>query len=120
ALLARPGASSRQPEVAGMREVLASLSDGMDAMSAPATLDGGDVVHLGRTLVVGRSGRTNDAGIEQLAAFAGSQGMKVVRSVVPHGVLHLQSAVTALGSDAVVGEASVLGQAPFTGVANRV
>jgi dimethylargininase len=88
-------------------------------MTPPATLDGGDVLRLDRTLVVGGSRRTNRAGVEQLAAFARSCGLEVAVAEVPDGVLHLQTEVTALG-DAVVGSAFMLAQPAFRSVRRRV
>jgi dimethylargininase len=119
ALLTRPGAPSRaaEPErLAGDLERLVEL----ERMTAPATLDGGDVLRLGRTLVAGRSERTGPDGIAQLAAFAGRRGGRVEVAAVPAGTLHLQSAVTALADDAVVGTAELLEQPALRGVATKV
>ena len=55
ALLTRPGALSRAGEPETLAGTLATLVDDLHRMSAPATLDGGDVLRLGRTLVAGRS-----------------------------------------------------------------
>jgi dimethylargininase len=120
AMLTRPGAPSRRPEVEAVGTVLAGLVDRLSAMSAPATLDGGDVVHLGQTLVVGRSVRTNDDGIEQLAAFVLPESRAVIRAEVPDGTLHLQSAVTSLSTDAVIGDPAVLEHPPFADVPHRI
>jgi dimethylargininase len=61
----------------------------------PGTLDGGDVLQAGRSVYVGRGGRTNGAGIRQLRALLAPLGRTVI--AVPLGeVLHLKSAVTAL------------------------
>jgi dimethylargininase len=62
ALLARPGAPSRAEEPERLLPALAELVAEVRRMTAPATLDGGDVLRLGRTLVVGASRRTNRAG----------------------------------------------------------
>lgn len=64
-------------------------------IEAPATLDGGDVLVAGRTVLVGRSGRTNAAGIRQLAAALEPLGYEV-RRVTVSGALHLKTACTAL------------------------
>jgi len=97
AVLTRPGAVSRREETASVAAVLASYR-ALRAMAAPATLDGGDVLRCGRTLYVGRSGRTNDAGIAQLGGLAAPFGYEVV-PVAFSGCLHLKSAVTALADD---------------------
>jgi dimethylargininase len=120
ALLARPGAPSRAEEPGRLRPALAALVAEVRPMTPPATLDGGDVLRLGRTLVVGGSRRTNWAGVEQLARFARSSGLGLEVAAVPAGVLHLQSLVTAIADDAVVGSASMLARPPFRSVPRRV
>jgi dimethylargininase len=120
ALLTRPGAPSRAAEPERLADVLAGLVDELHPMTAPATLDGGDVMRLGRTLVAGRSERTGQAGIAQLTRFAEAAGGRVEVAAVPPGTLHLQSAVTALADDAVVGAAELLEQPALRGVATKV
>jgi dimethylargininase len=120
ALLTRPGARSRAAEPERLAADLARLVDDLHRMTAPATLDGGDVLRLGRTLVVGRSERTNQAGVEQLTRFAEAAGGRVEVAAVPVGTLHLQSAVTALADDAVVGTAELLEQPALRGLATRL
>jgi dimethylargininase len=120
ALLTRPGAPSRAAEPERLAGALARLVGGLERMTAPATLDGGDVLRLGRTLVVGRSERTGQAGIAQLTGFAGAVGARVEVAAVPPGILHLQSVVTALADDAVVGTAELLEQPALRGVATKV
>jgi dimethylargininase len=120
ALLTRLGAPSRAAEPERLAGALAGLVDEVHRMTAPATLDGGDVLRLGRTLVAGRSERTGQAGIGQLTRFAEAAGGRVEIAAVPAGTLHLQSAVTALADDAVVGTAELLEQPALRGVANRL
>jgi len=95
AVITRPGADSRRAETPVVAEALA-VHRPLRTMESPATLDGGDVLQLGRTLYVGRSTRTNPSGIEQLAGFVAPFGYQVV-SVPFEGCLHLKSAVTAIG-----------------------
>jgi dimethylargininase len=120
ALLTRPGAPSRAAEPERLADALARLVGDLRRMTAPATLDGGDVLRLGRTLVAGRSERTSLAGIHQLAGFAEAAGARVEIAAVPIGTLHLQTAVTALADDAVVGTAELLEQPALRGVAAKV
>jgi dimethylargininase len=95
AVLTRPGAPPRRPEVDGVAQVTASLGLRTARIEAPGTLDGGDVLQAGTTVYVGRGGRTNGEGIRQLRALLAPLGRTVVG--VPLGaVLHLKSAVTAL------------------------
>jgi dimethylargininase len=94
AVLARPGAESRRGEVDVVAGMLWPFRRTVQ-IEAPGTLDGGDVVVAGRTIFVGRSSRTNDAGIAELEAICAPAGY-VVHPVVVRGCLHLKSAVTAL------------------------
>jgi dimethylargininase len=102
AILTRPGADARRPEVDAVAGVVEAFGCSVDRIVAPGTLDGGDVLKVGDTLYVGRGGRTNDAGIRQLRNILSPCGVTVV--VVPLAkVLHLKSAVTALPDGAIIG-----------------
>ncbi|HSG49738.1 MAG TPA: arginine deiminase family protein [Longimicrobiales bacterium] len=70
-------------------------------IEAPGSLDGGDVLLAGRTVLVGRSGRTNAAGIRQVAAILEPLGYRV-RSVAVSGALHLKTACTALDDETLL------------------
>jgi dimethylargininase len=94
AIMTRPGAESRRPEVTGVALVLEQYRS-LAFIEAPGTLDGGDVLTAGRDLYVGVSVRTNWAAIDQLAIAVEPFGYTVT-AVVVDGCLHLKSAVTAL------------------------
>jgi dimethylargininase len=100
AVVTNPGAPSRVSEIPGVAAVLAGFRH-VEYIAAPGTLDGGDVLRIDRTLYVGRSGRTNDEGIEQLAALVTPHGY-AVRPVRLTDCLHLKSACTYLGSGIVI------------------
>ncbi len=113
AVLARPGVASRRDEVASTARALDRLGHGggldVARIVDPGTLDGGDVLKVGRTAYVGRGGRTNEAGIAQLTALVGPRGWEVVPVPLTGApslqALHLKSAVTALPDGTVVGRA---------------
>jgi dimethylargininase len=100
ALITRPGAPSRRAEPAATAEVLAAHCD-LVSMIDPATLDGGDCMRVGKTIFVGRSARTNDAGIARLAAAFEPRGMRVVAIDMPPAVLHLKCVCAPLGDDRI-------------------
>jgi len=100
ALITRPGAPSRQGEPARVAESLQRDLE-LVRMEAPATLDGGDVMRVGRTIFVGRSARTNEAGIARLAEVFEPRGYHVVPVAMPGGVLHLKSVCAPLGDDRI-------------------
>ncbi len=92
AVITRPGAESRREETAGVEAVLHDYRP-LARIEAPGTLDGGDVLRIGRTVYVGRSARSNDAGIGQLRRNLAPYGYQV-EPVVVEGCLHLKSAAT--------------------------
>ncbi len=100
AVVTRPGAAARREETASMRALLRELLP-VSEMAAPGTLDGGDVLRVGKRLFVGISSRTNEAGARQLAALLAPFGYAVT-SVRVGNCLHLKSAVTALGDNLVI------------------
>lgn len=102
AVLARPGADERRPEVAAAAAAVESLGYRCVHIAAPGTLDGGDVLKVGDTIYVGLGGRTNAEGIAQLAAAFEPLGAKVVTVPITK-VLHLKSAVTALPDGTIIG-----------------
>lgn len=92
AVLARPGAASRRLEVPAVEEALRPHRPS-SRIAAPATLDGGDVLRVGRTLFVGLSTRTTPLALEQLGALVRPFGYEVAAGEV-RGCLHLKSAAT--------------------------
>ncbi len=113
AVLTRPGAKSRRAEGTAVAAALALLRT-VVRMAAPGTLDGGDVLVIGKAVFVGRTPRTNDAGIEQLRAALTPHGY-AVHGVAVTGCLHLKSAVTALDAESVLLNPAWIDTAVFTG-----
>ena len=97
AIMTRPGAETRRAESASVERALAPLRP-VTRIEAPGTLDGGDILRVGRTLYAGLSRRTNAAGVEQLARCVAPFGYQV-RSIVVEKCLHLKSAVTQVADD---------------------
>jgi dimethylargininase len=93
----RPGAESRRGEVIAMVPNLPADRP-WARIEAPATVDGGDVLCIGRSVFIGRSSRTNDAGIAAIQAHLAPHGYTVTPIDVRHS-LHLKTAVTALDDD---------------------
>lgn len=115
AVIARPGAESRRAEVPAVVEALARLGVPQHEITAPATLDGGDVLVVERQVFVGASARTNVEGIDQIQRLLEPLGYRV-RAVPVRGCLHLKSAVTAVGRDTLlINRASVPAEA-FAGI----
>ncbi len=102
AVIARPGADERKPETADAEAAVREQGYRTARITAPATLDGGDVLKHGSTVWVGLGGRTNRAGVDQLRDHLAPLGAEVV-AVPLTKVLHLKSAVTALPDGTVIG-----------------
>jgi dimethylargininase len=100
AVITRCGAESRRGEAQSLARELAKYRP-LHWMEAPATMDGGDVLRAERTLFVGRSERTNGAGIQQVAAAVEPYGYRV-HPVAVDGCLHLKSAASWLGDETVL------------------
>jgi dimethylargininase len=94
AVMASPGAESRRPEPPGIEPELRKFRE-VRRIELPATLDGGDVVVTGKTILVGASDRTNEAGARALGEFAAPFGYQT-RRVPLRDCLHLKSACCAL------------------------
>jgi dimethylargininase len=100
AIVTRPGAASRRAETAGVADALRRLRP-LHAIDPPGTIDGGDVLTVGRRVFIGQSGRTTAAAIAQVRAILAPHGYAVV-GVAVHGCLHLKSAATAIADDTLL------------------
>jgi dimethylargininase len=114
AVMTRMGAESRRAESESLAEALARYRP-LRWLRAPATLEGGDVLRIGKTLYVGLSARTNQAGIAQLAEELRPFGY-AVRAVAVRGCLHLKSACCSLGDRAILVNREWMDTAPFEGL----
>lgn len=102
AVLCRAGAESRRGEAPTVRDAIRATCLETAEIVEPGTLDGGDVLKVGRTVYVGSTRRTNDGGIGQLRTILEPRGWTVVPVDVTK-VLHLKSGVTALPDGTVIG-----------------
>ena len=100
AVITRPGAESRRGETDSVAKVLARHRPLLQ-IEAPATIDGGDVLRIGRKLFVGSGQRTNNDGIAQLRICLAPFGYQVIATAF-RGCLHLKSAVTMLDEKTLI------------------
>jgi dimethylargininase len=94
AIITRPGAVSRRPEAESIARALSRYRQ-LCYIEAPGTVDGGDVLRVGKALYVGLSSRSNQAAIDQLRDYLAPYSC-TVKGVAVTGCLHLKSAVTQL------------------------
>jgi dimethylargininase len=111
AIIARMGAASRAREGELLAGALAPYRP-LKHMITPATLEGGDVIRIGRDLFIGLSTRTNAAGVEQVRAFVEPLGYRV-HAVLVDGCLHLKSAACSIGDNAVLANPAWIDTRPF-------
>jgi dimethylargininase len=115
AILTRPGAPSREGEVATVRGPLAAAWPALACITAPGTVDGGDICQAGRVVFIGLSARTNGEGAAQLAQWL--QGLGYAPRVVSihglDGLLHLKSGLSWLGGSRLLTAPSLAGHAAF-------
>jgi dimethylargininase len=113
AVLTRPGVESRRGEVSLMEPEVARLRP-VVRVEPPATLEGGDVLRLGRTLYVGLSPRTNAEGAATLRRLAAPYGYEVL-TVGLRGCLHLKTGCSGLDEETVLVNPEWVDAAVFRG-----
>ena len=113
ALIFPLGTESRRPEAVSLAQAVSKFRR-LEHVTLPGTIEGGDVLRIGRKLFVGLSKRSNAAGIRQLAAILVPYRYEVI-AVPVTGCLHLKSAVTCLGRDTLLANRAWFDPAPFSG-----
>src|SRR5215207_7348416 len=92
ALITKPGADSRKPETESIAQALRPYRE-LIFIESPGSVDGGDVLVLGKNIYVGLSTRSNQSAIDQMNEKLGSYVYKA-QGVEMHDCLHLKTAVT--------------------------
>jgi dimethylargininase len=97
-----PGAPTRQGEITSIEAALGRYDDlELHRITAPGTVDGGDICQAGKHFFIGQSNRTNAEGARQLAAILATSGYTSSVIDIRHtgSLLHLKSGLTYLGDD---------------------
>lgn len=117
AIIARPGAPSRQGEVTVIREVLESQYATVAEIMAPGTLDGGDICQADGHFFIGLSHRTNEEGARQLTSWLArcdyTASMISIRE--SRELLHLKSGIAWLGDRRLVVAEALAGHPALRG-----
>ncbi len=117
AVLCRPGAPSRRGEVDGVRDAIRRFYSNVHEITAPGTLDGGDVCEAGPHFFIGTSHRTNEEGARQLAGFLAADGYtsSTVDIRAMHSILHLKSGIAYLNQNNLVVMEELASREEFAG-----
>jgi dimethylargininase len=114
AIITRPGAASRQPETESIARALAPYRT-LHTIHAPGTLDGGDVLVVGRHIWVGLATRSNQSAVDQMQTHLERYGY-AVGGISVTGCLHLKSAVTQVAVDTLLINPDWVDRANFPGM----
>ena len=114
AIVTRPGAASRRAETATVDPVLREYRP-VRVVTAPSTLEGGDVLVAGRQIFIGLSSRSNQAAVEQVRHWVEPAGYEV-HAVGLTGCLHLKSAATDVGDRLLLVNPAWVDPAVFAGL----
>ena len=115
AVVLRPGAPSRAGEAPAMAPVLARFFERVESLPGPGTIDGGDVLWTGREILVGRSARTDAAGIAALARIVAGWGHRLRAVATPAGVLHFKSDCALIDRETVLATRRLAASGCFAG-----
>ena len=100
AVIARPGAASRQGEEESIADILRQYRE-IEHIQNPGTLDGGDVLMIGDHFFIGISERTNLEGARQLGRILEKYG-KTWTSIQVGAGLHFKSSVNYSGKNSLL------------------
>jgi dimethylargininase len=117
AILTHPGAASRAGEVAALEAVLGEWFSELGEITAPGTVDGGDVCEAGQHFFIGLSERTNPQGAAQLAELLARHGFSssVVDIRGMPRLLHLKTGLSWLGQRRLLGTGEIAGHGALSG-----
>lgn len=101
AVVTNPGAGPRKGEEAAVRTALETFFPSIETITAPGTLEGGDVMQVNDHFYIGLSERTNREGAEQFIAILENHGYSG-STVAMSEMLHLKTGVAWLGGDVLL------------------
>ena len=116
AVVMRPGAPSRLGEAAEMAPHLRALYSDVERIAgAESFIEGGDILTTETEILVGRSARTNAAGIEELTRLVTPWGHRVREVFTPPGVLHFKTDCSLLDGETILSTARLAASGCFAG-----
>ncbi|MFJ7934135.1 dimethylarginine dimethylaminohydrolase family protein [Sporosarcina sp. NPDC096371] len=101
AVITNPGAESRNGEIKEIESVLKGFYDKFHYITAPGTLDGGDILQAENHFYIGISERTNEEGARQLKEILEQEGFEA--TIIPlKEFFHLKTGIAYLGDNRMV------------------
>ena len=112
AIITRPGAETRKGEIADIRAILEPFYENIETITAPGTVEAGDIMMVGSHFYIGLSARTNAEGAQQMIVFLEKYGLS--GSVVKlEKVLHLKTGLAYLEQNNLVASGEFLAKPEF-------
>src|SRR5882672_929877 len=111
AVILPSGTASRRPEEVSLAKARYAFRK-LEYLSLTGTLEGGDVLRIGRKLFAGLTRRSNAEGLRQLTAILAPHKYEVI-AVPVTGCLHLKSAVTHIGGNTLLANRAWFDTVPF-------
>lgn len=102
AVLMRPGASSRMGEVAEMAPALRKEYEEVHEITGSGFIEGGDILTTAKEILVGKSARTDAAGVEELRGIVSKWGYSLREVQTPEGVLHFKTDCSLLDAETIL------------------
>ena len=107
------GTETRRREAESLAKAITPFRK-IEFVKLPGTVEGGDILRVGRKLFVGLTARTNEEGIRQLRNIVAPYEYEVI-AVPVTGCLHLKSAVPHLGNNVLLANRKWFDAAPLAG-----
>lgn len=105
AVMMRPGAASRLGEAKCMEPTLANLYETVVSIEQPGTIEGGDILTTDTEILVGKSERTDEDGVNALRSIVSQWGYSVREVTTPAGVLHFKTDCSLLDEKTILSTA---------------
>lgn len=102
AIVLRPGAPSRMGETHSIKPALAKFYGDVHSLGDNGFAEGGDILVTEREILIGRSARTDEAGIAKLTDIVQQWGYSVRSVAMPPGVLHFKTDCSLLDEETVL------------------
>lgn len=114
-VLMRPGAPTRLGEVQEIAPALRALYKDVREIKGAGFIEGGDILVTEREVLIGRSARTNAAGIAELTSLVADWGYTVREVMTPEGVLHFKTDCSLLDEETILSTKRLAASGCFEG-----